>query len=448
MPQHPPQQAQLVNTSNHDSSFSMTDIMIISYILVGMIFMARYIKNILLLNRIKKAAYCHHHINHVGIYYSDSAEIPFCWSGLNNHFVIIPNSFLQKREDLRLAVRHELQHIRQGDTRWLQMLSMMQLFCFFNPFIKLWMKWMDELQEFSCDESIVLRRKASPHVYAQCLINSARDALQHESLPQAALGIHGLSKSILYRRVAMLFNYTKRSQYRKSVMAAYAVSLLAVVSTAYALNGTPLQEPLTATQVTALIENANLNNTFHVKATPEVVTEINDIRSSDEARAKLRTALDRMKEYQPYIEESLKKASMPADLLVLPLVESGYQPLTEDVNPVKAAGIWQFIPGTAKHYGLVVNKTRDDRLNTELSTKAALSYLNATHEQFQDWRLAVIAYEIGEKQTAALIKKVKSRDPWVLARSPAAPESLKKFSARLDAELIIMHNPGLIAERA
>jgi membrane-bound lytic murein transglycosylase D len=155
-----------------------------------------------------------------------------------------------------------------------------------------------------------------------------------------------------------------------------------------------------------------------------------------------------MKKYQPFIQEELQKKGMPKDLLAVPLVESGYRPLDQSKNPVLAAGIWQIIPETGKRLGLVINENQDDRLDTALSTKAALTYLNANHEQFNDWRLAVIAYEIGENNTDQLIQKTGSRDAWVLARSSDAPESLKKFIAMFDAALIIVHNPSLINERS
>jgi hypothetical protein len=83
-------------------------------------------------------------------------------------------------------------------------------------------------------------------------------------------------------------------------------------------------------------------------------------------------------------------------------------------------------------------------MDTKLSTKAALDYLQQTHDQFGNWKLAFVAYEIGEKNTDRLIKETNSRDAWVLAHSPSAPESLKKSIAMFDAAMIIMHNPSLI----
>ena len=197
-------------------------------------------------------------------------------------------------------------------------------------------------------------------------------------------------------------------------------------------------------QVASMIKKSHLDKDFQVSVTPEVVNEINNIRSSEQARSFIRESLQRMKKYQPIIQEALNKKSMPNDLLIIPLIESGYQPLDQSKNPMLAAGIWQIIPDTAKRLGLVINKNRDDRLNTQLSTEAAITYLTMNYNQFHDWKLASIAYEIGEKNTDRLIKQTGSRDAWVLANTSSAPTSLKKFVAMFDALLIIMHNPSLV----
>jgi hypothetical protein len=246
----------------------------------------------------------------------------------------------------------------------------------------------------------------------------------------------------------MLFSYNKSKTRKLAIIAAYVISFFTVMTTAYAFNGSSSMALLSTQQVATIIKKSHLDKSFQISATPEVVNEINNIRSSDQARLFMRQSLQRMEAYQPLIQEALKKAAMPNDLLVVPLVESGYRPLDQSKNPVHAAGIWQFIPETATHFGLVVNAERDDRLNTQLSTKAALALLHATHAQFGDWKLAFVAYEIGEKNTDQLIKDTGSHDAWVLARSSTAPESLKKTIAMFDAALIIMHNPSLINQRS
>ncbi len=177
----------------------------------------------------------------------------------------------------------------------------------------------------------------------------------------------------------------------------------------------------------------------------EVIAEINNIRDSKQARSYMISSLDRMKKYKPYIEAQLKNNDMPNNLLALPLVESGYN--ADEKSAMLATGIWQFIPSTAKRFDLTVNSQRDDRLDTQLSTQAALSYLKTLHSQFHDWKLAVIAYEIGEKNTEQLIHATGSRDPWVLAQSPSAPKELKKFIPMFDASVIIMNNPELVTKQ-
>jgi beta-lactamase regulating signal transducer with metallopeptidase domain len=430
------------------SFFSMNMVFMIIFIASVGLFLGRYIKNLFALEKLQKDSFCLHKINNVKILFSDTAEIPFCWSILKKHYIAIPNSFLEKNDDLKLAIRHELQHIRQGDTHWLHFLMIIKSFCFWNPFMRLWINWLDKLQEFSCDESIVIHKKTSPVAYAQCLVNSVSDTFKNGRLPQGALGIHGLSKSVLYRRVNMLLSYNKSKTRKLAIIAAYVISFFTVMTTAYAFNGSSSMALLSTQQVATIIKKSHLDKSFQISATPEVVNEINNIRSSDQARLFMHQSLQRMKHYQPVIQVGLKKAAMPNDLLVVPLVESGYRPLDQSKNPVHAAGIWQFIPETARHFGLIVNAERDDRLDAQLSTKAALALLQAMYAQFGNWKLAFVAYEIGEKSTEQLIKDTGSHDAWVLARSSTAPESLKKAIAMFDAALIIMHNPSLINHRS
>jgi beta-lactamase regulating signal transducer with metallopeptidase domain len=437
---------QIIPVSVTESSITIHSLWMLAFLSGVCFFLIKYIRSLYQLKKLSKLAYCQHHIHHVHVLYSETT-VPFCWSFFKKHFIVIPQLFLEKRDDLKLAVRHELQHIRQGDTYWLHAMSIIKVCCFWNPFVKLWINLLDELQEFSCDEALVLRKKSSPIVYAQCLINSASDVLNGNHLPQGVLGIRGLSQSVLYRRVNMLVNY-KKIMKKSSLITAYIVAFLAAGSIAYALNGSSAIIPLTPKEVDALIVKADLQKTFHVVATNEVISELNNIIGSDKARLTMRESLQRMEKYKPLIKESLKKQGLPEDLLVVPLIESGYRPLEERKNPVLAAGLWQIIPETGKRLGLNVKADQDERMDTALSTKAALTYLKSNYNQFHDWRLAVIAYEIGQQQTDSLIKKTGSRDAWILARSTDAPSSLKDFSARLDAELIIMHYPSLVEARA
>jgi hypothetical protein len=89
----------------------------------------------------------------------------------------------------------------------------------------------------------------------------------------------------------------------------------------------------------------------------------------------------------------LKAYGIPEDFKYMPLVESG---LAEGTSPRGASGYWQFMPGTARSYGLRVNSVVDERKNMRKSTIAACKYLKELHGIFNSWTLAAAAYNIGE----------------------------------------------------
>ncbi len=95
----------------------------------------------------------------------------------------------------------------------------------------------------------------------------------------------------------------------------------------------------------------------------------------------------------PVIVPILKAYGIPEDFKYMPLVESG---LAEGTSPRGASGYWQFMPGTARSYGLRVNSAVDERSNMRKSTIAACKYLKELHGIFNSWTLAAAAYNIGE----------------------------------------------------
>lgn len=104
----------------------------------------------------------------------------------------------------------------------------------------------------------------------------------------------------------------------------------------------------------------------------------------------------------PIIVPILKAHGIPEDFKYVPLVESG---LAEGVSPRGAAGYWQFMPGTARNYGLIVNGATDERRNIRKSTIAACKYLRELHGIFNSWTLAAAAYNIGETNLQRMMAK-------------------------------------------
>lgn len=98
----------------------------------------------------------------------------------------------------------------------------------------------------------------------------------------------------------------------------------------------------------------------------------------------------RWEKYFPFIEEALKESNIPDDFKYLAVAESALKP--EAWSVVWAMWIWQFMPETAKEYGLIVNSEIDERMNFEKATIASMKHLQSLHDSFGDWTLAAAAY--------------------------------------------------------
>jgi LysM repeat protein len=126
-----------------------------------------------------------------------------------------------------------------------------------------------------------------------------------------------------------------------------------------------------------------------------------------------------------HIVEELEKRHMPLELALLPAIESRYQPTASSHK--NAAGLWQFIPSTGKHYGLTRNEWYDDRGDSIASTRAALTYLQRLHRMFDgDWFLALAAYNYGPGNVRKAIQKsLKPKEP---AEEPKETEPPKELA--------------------
>lgn len=105
-----------------------------------------------------------------------------------------------------------------------------------------------------------------------------------------------------------------------------------------------------------------------------------------------------------YIVGEIEKRGLPMELALLPIVESAFDPYAH--SHVNASGLWQFVPGTAKHFGLAQNWWYDGRRDVIAATKAALDYLERLNKQFDgNWLHALAAYNSGEGRVARAIQK-------------------------------------------
>jgi len=109
----------------------------------------------------------------------------------------------------------------------------------------------------------------------------------------------------------------------------------------------------------------------------------------------LERVFQRAQRYLYHVVTEVEARGMPLEFALLPVVESAYEPFAYSGS--RAAGLWQFIPGTGVRFGLKQDWWYDGRRDVIESTRAALDYLQALHDQFDgDWLLAIAAYNVGE----------------------------------------------------
>lgn len=142
----------------------------------------------------------------------------------------------------------------------------------------------------------------------------------------------------------------------------------------------------------------------------EVVREFIEKYTTGKLRQRMALMLSLSNFYIPLFEEALYAYDLPLELKYLPIVESALNPKAK--SRAGACGLWQFMIGTAKMYGLENNSYVDERQDPIKSTWAAVRYLKDMYEIYQDWSLAIAAYNCGPGNVNKAISRSGKRDYW------------------------------------
>jgi peptidoglycan lytic transglycosylase D len=159
----------------------------------------------------------------------------------------------------------------------------------------------------------------------------------------------------------------------------------------------------------------------------------------NERRYEFQRGLNRSGIYIDMLRRQLKEEKVPQDLVYAALVESGYNPKAYSV--ARAKGIWQFIEGTGRRYGLKSDWWVDERSDPEKATKAAAAYLRDLYSMFGDWYLALAAYNAGERKVLNAINRTGKNDFWEISKTPYLKEQTKNYVPAILAAAIISRNP-------
>lgn len=148
---------------------------------------------------------------------------------------------------------------------------------------------------------------------------------------------------------------------------------------------------------------------------------------------------ERSRRYLFHIVEQLELRNMPTELALLPYVESAFNP--QAISKAKAAGLWQFIPSTGTLFNLDQDTWRDDRRNVLASTNAALDYLQELHDQFDDWHLALAAYNWGPGNVSRALVRNAEADLDTAYNDLDMPSETAQYVPRLQALKNIIATP-------
>ncbi|MGD8227817.1 MAG: transglycosylase SLT domain-containing protein [Desulfobacteraceae bacterium] len=145
--------------------------------------------------------------------------------------------------------------------------------------------------------------------------------------------------------------------------------------------------------------------------------------------------LKRSRRYMPHIEKMLKENDLPEDLKYVAVAESALRPHVRSGRG--ARGFWQFIAGTGRKYGLVINRRVDERRNIFASTRAAIQYFKDLHKTFGSWTLAVAAFNMGEEGLMTEIMEQDTNDYYELY----LPLETQRFIFRILSVKMIFESP-------
>lgn len=361
-----------------------------------------------------------------------AGDVPFSFWLPGRCFIVVPVALLADAARLRLALRHEAQHHRQGDTRWVYALQLLAGVFFVNPSIHFLRRHIREQQELACDAAVV--GGGDPQAYCDCLLWIAERTVAQPGLHLTA----GMGRTLLRRRVVALLGEPPARLATGTAYAILAALVGTVIMTGLALAGTVQDRRITAAQAQGMAAAAQSGTTFPIVMNEPVLNQLNELLGTPAGRAFTRDSLQRMHQEESVVVPRLEQAGLPLELKAVPLVESGYRNRPQDGNPRHGAGLWMFVAPTARQFGLTVDNSADQRMDAALESDAAVRMLSALYQELGDWRLALLAFNAGDEAVEGAITQEGTRDAFRLTQ--LGHENDPGYLPRVMAAIIIMKN--------
>lgn len=207
----------------------------------------------------------------------------------------------------------------------------------------------------------------------------------------------------------------------------------------------PAEPANTATQAMPATNDVEIANLWERIRKGLKLSELNNPRVAGHEAAfasepeYLARIVERSRRYLHHIVEQVEKRGMPMEIALLPIVESAFNP--KAYSRARASGIWQFMPGTGKNYGLQQNWWHDERRDVHAATAAALDYLESLHRRFGNWELALASYNSGEGRVGRAVTYNRARGLPTDFSSIQLPTETRNYVPKLIAVRNIVRNP-------
>jgi hypothetical protein len=175
------------------------------------------------------------------------------------------------------------------------------------------------------------------------------------------------------------------------------------------------------------------------KSYPRIERFVHYWSASPEGRKIFRTWLRRSGKYRHEVDKALAARKLPLDLAALVFVESGFSPTAK--SKAGAVGLWQFMPATARDYGLVITKDYDERRSVVKSSEAAVDHLASLYGKLGEWELVFAAYDMGARALSKKQDDFEAHDYWKLSEIDGAlPGETVRYVPQILAFALVLKN--------
>ena len=196
--------------------------------------------SMMFLRRIVKDSYPWRDFGKIKILLSDRTLVPFSTRGLRTYYVAIPSHMLGQDDELKVALAHEFQHVRQGDLEWEITLEALKPFFFFNPAYRAWKSQVDHLRELNCDSEVLSHGRIDVRSYCETLLSVCQKTLRRDrsfvmAVPKVTLvtadrSAFGERKETFLERRILTALANRRPRHQRTLFALFAIPLLAMVT--------------------------------------------------------------------------------------------------------------------------------------------------------------------------------------------------------------------------